>query len=91
VQKFGGTSVRDIENRVKCFKKIENELKKNNKVIVIVSAMGRKGEPYATDTLISLTKEIEGKEKDLLMATGEMISASVFVNDFKNYLIEKNI
>ena len=91
MQKFGGTSVRDIENRVKCFKKIENELKKNNKVIVIVSAMGRKGEPYATDTLISLTKEIEGKEKDLLMATGEMISASVFVNDFKNYLIEKNI
>jgi aspartate kinase len=91
IQKFGGTSVRDIENRKECFKKIAIELNNNKKVIVVVSAMGRKGEPYATDTLISLTNEIEGKEKDLLMATGEMISASIFVNDLKKFFEVEHI
>ena len=54
VQKFGGTSVSTPENREACVKHIERELAQNRKVVVVVSAMGRKGEPYATDTLLSL-------------------------------------
>jgi aspartate kinase len=83
VQKFGGTSVRDEKNRKECFKKINEALKMESKVIVVVSAMGRKGEPYATDTLLALSESIDGKEKDLLLSSGELISASIFMNEYK--------
>jgi aspartate kinase len=43
--------------------------------------MGRKGDPYATDTLIKLAedvdKELPRREKDLLMSCGEVISGAV--------------
>jgi aspartate kinase len=41
--------------------------------------MGRKGEPYATDTLLSLVDgtHCDAHELDLLMSTGELISAVV--------------
>jgi aspartate kinase len=46
--------------------------------------MGRKGEPYATDTLLSLVKDknsrISKREQDLLLSCGEIISAVVFSN-----------
>ena len=54
VQKFGGTSVRDIEGRIQAKHHIEKAIKEGYKVVVVVSAMGRKGDPYATDTLLSL-------------------------------------
>lgn len=44
--------------------------------------MGRKGEPYATDTLLSLVggseSSISRRENDLLMSCGEIISSVVF-------------
>ena len=46
--------------------------------------MGRKGEPYATDTLLSLVNQeeshISNREQDLLLSCGELISAIVFSN-----------
>ena len=46
--------------------------------------MGRKGEPYATDTLLSLVNQEEStiskREQDLLLSCGELISAIVFSN-----------
>ncbi len=83
VQKFGGTSVSTKENRRHCYKHIKNELSKGFKVIVVVSAMGRKGEPYATDSLIELAPRLNGREKDLLLNTGELISACVFSSELK--------
>ena len=50
VQKFGGTSVKDEESRAHARKHIEKAVKDGYKVVVVVSAMGRKGDPYATDT-----------------------------------------
>lgn len=79
VQKFGGTSVATDESRKHCISHIKRELENGKHVVVVVSAMGRKGDPYATDTLLSLLKGSIGKrEKDLLLMTGELISASVF-------------
>jgi aspartate kinase len=50
--------------------------------VVVVSAMGRKGDPYATDTLIELIRrnggEVAAREMDLLLACGEIISAVTF-------------
>lgn len=81
VQKFGGTSVATRENRVKAIKHIENALKEGYQVVVVLSAMGRKGDPYATDTLLNLlenTSACSNREKDLLMSCGELISCAVF-------------
>lgn len=80
VQKFGGTSVATAERRQRVLHHISKELKEGHKLVVVVSAMGRKGEPYATDTLLSLIdqydKQIHPREKDLLLSCGEIISAA---------------
>ena len=81
VQKFGGTSVVSPESRDRVVKKIENARDQGFNSVVVVSAMGRKGDPYATDTLISLArstyKEIANRELDQIMYCGEMISAVI--------------
>ncbi|WP_100373153.1 aspartate kinase [Bacillus sp. FJAT-45037] len=80
VQKFGGTSVRDEEVRKKAAKHVLKSVQDGYKVIVVVSAMGRKGEPYATDTLLQLVNHnhISKREQDLLVSCGEIISSVVF-------------
>jgi aspartate kinase len=83
VQKFGGTSVKDEKARERCIHHIKQAKEAGNDVVVVVSAMGRKGDPYATDTLISLLGEshhIPNREMDLLLSTGEIISSVVFSN-----------
>jgi aspartate kinase len=87
VQKFGGTSVRDAEGRASAIKHIKAALEQGYKVVVAVSAMGRKGDPYATDTLLDLVEfpasNISSRERDLLMSCGETISSVVFSNELK--------
>jgi aspartate kinase len=91
VQKFGGTSVRDEKSRQNAKRHIENALNDGYKSVVVVSAMGRSGEPYATDTLLSLIggnlSKISKREQDLLLSCGEMISSVVF----SNMLLENGI
>ncbi|MFJ7976454.1 aspartate kinase [Peribacillus sp. JNUCC 23] len=84
VQKFGGTSVRDEESRAHAKRHIQKALNDGFKVVVVVSAMGRKGDVYATDTLLSLVNGSDSKlskrEQDLLLSVGETISSVVFTN-----------
>ncbi|KKK39550.1 aspartate kinase [Mesobacillus campisalis] len=84
VQKFGGTSVRDEKSRFHAIKHIKQAIEDGNKAVVVVSAMGRKGEPYATDTLLSLvggtTGSLKPREVDLLLSCGEIISSVVFTD-----------
>lgn len=82
VQKFGGTSVATPEMRERVVHHIQQALSEDYQVVVVVSAMGRKGEPYATDTLLELTRgqqleHLSSREQDLLLSCGEIISASV--------------
>lgn len=74
VQKFGGTSVANQERRNMVVNKIDIAKKKDYFPIVVVSAIGRSGDPYATDTLINFVKSIgvepNPREKDLLMSCG---------------------
>ncbi|WP_128894188.1 aspartate kinase [Longirhabdus pacifica] len=81
VQKFGGTSLQTKEARSLAVEHIQNSLKDNYHVVVVVSAMGRKGDAYATDTLLQLSRENGGmlpaRETDLLLSCGEVISATV--------------
>ncbi|NLZ48212.1 MAG: aspartate kinase [Clostridiales bacterium] len=85
VQKFGGTSLSTKERRQLVINKII-ECKKNGKLpVVVVSAMGRKGDTYATDTLLSLIdKDFQNNNKrasDLLISCGEIISSVVLASD----------
>lgn len=81
VQKFGGTSVASAEGRERALKKIIKTKEEGFSVVVVVSAMGRSGDPYATDTLINLIKSIGAtvnpREMDLLISCGEIISTVV--------------
>lgn len=85
VQKFGGTSVSSKETRELAAKKIASAIEKGYSPVVVVSAMGRLGKPYATDTLLSLIDNDFKNENllasDLLMSCGEIISTVVMSSE----------
>ena len=76
IQKFGGSSVKDAEALRRVAGIITNTYKAGNDVIVVVSAQGD-----TTDDLIEKAKEISKnpskREMDMLLTTGEQISASL--------------
>lgn len=88
VQKFGGTSVVTEELRTKIADKVIQTKLSGKYPVVVVSAIGRKGDSYATDTLISLSNSIypesSSRELDLIMSCGEIISAVLMANTIKS-------
>lgn len=84
IQKYGGTSVSSDASRDLIVENIKRLLREDKKVVVVVSAMGRAGDPYATDTLIQLVRDKnpmpEPRTLDLLMSCGEVISSAVLAN-----------
>lgn len=84
IQKFGGTSVSTEERRTQVVAKVKDAIKRGFSPVVVVSAMGRKGEPYATDTLLSLVdnkfKRNNLQALDMLMCCGEIISSVIMSN-----------
>ncbi|MFA6596709.1 MAG: aspartate kinase [Ignavibacteriaceae bacterium] len=76
VQKFGGSSVADTDKIKRIAEKIQKRVLQGNKLVVVVSAMGK-----TTDNLLKLAKEISTKpdprELDMLLTTGEQISISL--------------
>ena len=84
VQKFGGTSVASVEKMNEVCNIIEKYKKNGNDLVIVVSAMGRKGEPYATDTLINLctnvNKKAKKRELDIIMSCGEIISGTILTS-----------
>ncbi|HZJ58381.1 MAG TPA: aspartate kinase [Clostridia bacterium] len=88
VQKFGGTSLSSTEMLGRAVQKVINAKRGGFQPVVVVSAIGRKGDPYATDTLINMnmeiSKDIHPREMDLLMSCGEIISAVIMTNTLKS-------
>lgn len=84
IQKFGGTSLGSVEGRRQVLDKIIQAKEAGHQVAVVVSAMGRFGAPYATDTLVSLLepegRHVSHREMDLLIACGEIIATVVISN-----------
>lgn len=80
--KFGGTSLRDENCRAHALQHIKSYHESGERIVVVVSAMGRKGEPYATDTLVALLRDvghnINPRELDLVMSVGETLSSAYF-------------
>jgi len=76
VQKFGGTSVANIEKIKNVAQKAIKEKKAGNEVVVVLSAMA--GE---TDRLINLANSAadipDGREYDSLISTGEQVTVTL--------------
>jgi len=91
VQKFGGTSVSTADRRALVVEKILKAREDGYSPVVVVSAMGRKGQPYATDTLLSLIsqdlKNSNPLATDLLMSCGEIISTVIMCDELKDHAV----
>lgn len=76
VQKYGGTSVGNLERIANVARRVARCHDQGNKVVVVVSAMA--GE---TDRLINLAKAIKDppaeREMDVLLSTGEQVSIAL--------------
>ncbi len=76
VQKFGGTSVGNVERIQKVAKRIAQCVQQGHQVVVVVSAMGKE-----TDRLVGLAQEISTnpsqRELDMLLSTGEQVSIAL--------------
>ena len=89
VMKFGGTSVATHEARIASAMRIISAKEQGFSPVAVVSAIGRKGQPYATDTLMQVLRDIdpsvtpEPRELDLMMACGEILSSVIFAHTLK--------
>ena len=92
VQKFGGTSVATPERRAQVAAKVSEAVSHGYSPVVVVSAIGRAGDPYATDTFIkmvsSIYSEFPKREMDLLLSCGEIISGAVMVSTLQSFGME---
>ena len=76
VQKYGGSSVADVEKIRAVARRVIDTKAAGNDMVVIVSAMGK-----TTDNLIALAKQVVNnppdREMDMLLATGEQQSIAL--------------
>ncbi|MFK8111344.1 MAG: aspartate kinase [Rubripirellula sp.] len=76
VQKFGGTSVADVDKIRAAARKAIRAQRQGHRVVMVVSAMGKN-----TDTLLSLAGDISdqppAREMDMLLSTGEQVSVAL--------------
>lgn len=76
VQKYGGSSVSDIEAMRRVAKRVVATREAGNTVVVVVSAMGD-----TTDDLLdmadAITSNAPGREMDILLSAGERISMAL--------------
>lgn len=86
VQKFGGTSVADIERIKNVATLVQSEYSKGNKVIVVVSAMAG-----VTNSLIAKCNQISNldnidnlKEYDAAIASGEILTSALLALELQN-------
>lgn len=76
VQKYGGSSVADVEKIQKVAKRVVDTRRSGKNVVVVVSALGD-----TTDNLIELSRQItqspSDRELDMLVSTGEQVSCAL--------------
>lgn len=79
VQKFGGTSVGDIDRIRNVARRVKKETDQGNQVAVVVSAMAG-----VTDQLVSLTRQLSAltsaealEEYDTVVSSGEQVTAGL--------------
>ncbi len=82
VQKFGGTSVGDLERITNVARRVSRAYDQGNDMVVVVSAMAG-----VTDSLIQMARKVhpepDKRELDVLLATGEQTTASLLAMTLK--------
>jgi aspartate kinase len=82
VQKYGGTSVGDVERIHRVADQVERARRAGHEVVVVLSAMG--GE---TDRLLRLAHEVttspDERELDMLLSTGERVTIALFAMELR--------
>ena len=88
VQKFGGTSLISPDLRQKVIEHITGAIKDGYSPIIVVSAMGRRGDPYATDSFLDFIYNITPlppqREIDSIISCGEIVSAATLASQLHN-------
>ena len=86
VQKYGGTSIGDVEKLKAIAKKVSYKKEAGFFPIVVVSAMGK-----STDELVRMSEEVtfnekapDLREKDTLLSTGELVSSTLLAISIKS-------
>ena len=83
VQKFGGTSVADLERIRNAAGRVKREVDAGNEVAVVVSAMAG-----ATNQLVEWTRQMsrlhDAREHDVVVASGEQVTAGLMALALQN-------
>jgi aspartate kinase len=83
VQKYGGSSVADVDKIKNVARRVIKSKEKGNNVVVVVSAMGK-----TTDGLIALARQVtdhpDVRELDVLLSTGELVSCTLLAIALKS-------
>jgi len=83
VQKYGGSSVADVDKIRNVARRAIKAKEKGNDVVVVVSAMGK-----TTDGLIALARQVtehpDVRELDVLLSTGELVSSTLLAMALKS-------
>ena len=81
VQKFGGSSLSTTNIRQSAVEHIIAAKNEGYCPVVVVSARGRRGDHYATDTLLEYVRDVattpSPREADLFISCGEVLSACI--------------
>ncbi len=84
VQKYGGALLATAEGRRQVAENIIATRGDGREVVVVASAIGREGDPYATDTLLGLAlqvdRDVSPRTLDLLLSCGEIISCALLAH-----------
>ena len=87
VQKFGGTSVADLDRIRSVARRVKAEIEKNNQVAVVVSAMAG-----TTNQLVEWARDIgplhDAREYDTIVASGEQITVGLLAIALQNIGID---
>ena len=82
IQKFGGRCLLNDSLRAAAVDQVKSVLNRGKKPIVVVSALGRQGDPYATDTLLKYMEAFNAypspRSVDMLVSCGETMAAALF-------------
>jgi len=85
LMKIGGSLLKD-KNTYNLLRNILNkEINNHNKIIIVVSAIGRSNDPYATDTLKKLGSNLNILDYEYFLGLGEIISTLITASNLKEY------
>jgi aspartate kinase len=83
IQKYGGTSVGDIDRIRNVARRVLEKHREGHRMLVVLSAMAGQTD-YLVQLAHQMTEDPDPRELDVLMATGEQVSVALFAMAVKS-------